>query len=231
MGALHQPARLREHEILGVARPHRDQLAVSESLPGRSRRTHHAQSGNAFVLHLPVLQQESVNRAVVVFVLGAYAPESRDLIALFLRQFLLRARLAEDLAEDIVVDRGHVIAHHRLLRDGLALGARRARLAPLAIQKNQQLLARGLHAILPQRELGRRFAFAQQSNAVFKTLGQAAHIEIARIGDCTVARARKPLGRRVPGDVDHQGQHAFVGHGLRGDVDLFGPALEQETDE
>src|SRR5581483_3426248 len=83
---------------------------------------------------------------------------------------------------DVVVDRRH-------LRAGLGgrpvdaplEAARRLGLAPLAVEIDQQLLARGLHAILAEREARRRLALAQQRDAVAQALRELARVQVARL--------------------------------------------------
>src|SRR5258706_6152493 len=157
----HQPAQLGQHELLAIAGAHTDQLTVGEALAGLIRLAHHVHALRAFVLDLPMLVEEALGVAVLVFLARADAPESGDLLALLLRELGLLVRRFGHAAGDVVVDARELAAGLRRRARRAALHhARRLRLAPLAIKVDQQLLARGLHAILAERELGRRLALA-----------------------------------------------------------------------
>ena len=115
----------------------------------------------------------------------------------------------------------------RLRRSKLGFGDR-LHLAPLAKQVDKQLLAGGLHAVLPERELRRRLALAQQADAIAQALGKLARIEKARLRGLQIAADRAALARQI----GHQRKHAFLfgDRGLR-NIQLDCPALEQKGDE
>src|SRR5204862_824760 len=138
----------------------------------------------ALVLDLPVLDEKALGVAVLVFVARADTPEGRDLLALLLRELgLFSSRRAEHATRDVVVNARELGAHLRTGTRHPPLGrAARFGLAPLPVQIDQQVLAGGLHAILAERELGRRLALAQQRDPVAQALGELARIEVARRG-------------------------------------------------
>src|SRR2546430_1315072 len=225
----HQPAHLREHELLAVAGPHTDQLAMRHAFTGLLRRAHHAHALRTLVLDQPLLYGEALGVAVVVFLARADAAESGDFLALLRRELALLAGRFEDAARDVVVDASELAAGLRG-RAGRAPvdGARRLGLAPLAIEVDQQVLAGGLHAVLAQRKLRRRLALAQQRDAIAQALRELAGIEIARFLGTRFA----PLGAAVARQIGDQRRHAFAFvHRLRLDLELRAPALEQKGDE
>src|SRR3989475_10742586 len=144
----HQPAHLREHELLAVAGPHANQLAMRHAFTGLLRRAHQAHTLRALVLDQPLLYGEALGVAVVVFLARADAAESGDFLALLRRELALLARRFEHPAGDVVVDPGKLAAGlRRRARRAPVDGARRLGLAPLAIEVDQQVLAGGLHAV------------------------------------------------------------------------------------
>src|SRR5581483_2360276 len=107
---------------------------------------------------------------------------------------------------------------------------RRLGLAPLAVEIDQQLLARGLHAILAEREARRRLALAQQRDAVAQALRELARVQVARL----LRRAGRTAALRqaIGGEIDDERRDVLaLGDRLRRDLELRGPALEQEGDE
>ena len=89
------------------------------------------------------------------------------------------------------------------------------------------MLAGGLHAILAQRELGRRLALSQQADAVAQALGEALDVEIPRLGGLRALA----LGAQIAFQVDHQRRRILALGRLLQHLDLLGPALQQEGDE
>src|SRR5688500_6992618 len=128
--------------------------------------------------------------AVVLVGRGADAPERLELLALLWRKLgMVERRPRHRAARDVVMDSRHFGAGLRGPRRVAAPGsARRLHLAPLAEQIHQQLLARGLHAIFAQRQLGGRLAVAQQPDAVAQAFRQLARVEEARLDDLGGAR-------------------------------------------
>src|ERR1700682_3718310 len=156
----------------------------------------------AFVDELPELQREAMRVAVVVLVARADPPESRDLVALLLGELLRFALLlAESAARQVVVDRRQLARGFGGHAGLLAFAPAGFRLAPLAVQKYQQLLARRLHAILAERELRGRLAFSQQPDAVAQALRDLAQVQIARLLQAGARRRRETLGTAVAGQV------------------------------
>src|SRR5205807_1975346 len=137
---------------------------------------------------------------------AADAAERLHLLAFLQRQLAALTRVAEPLSREGVMNGLHAAGDFRGVGSRPALEARRLRLAPLAEQEHQQLLARGLHAVLAERELRRRLAFAQKAHAVLKALRKLACIKVAdagtrlrrRTGDSRGA-ARRPR-RSAPGE-------------------------------
>src|SRR5882762_2723420 len=179
----HQPAYLREHELLAVARAHAEQLAVRHALTGFVRPAHHAHALGALVFDLPLLDGEAFGVAVLVFLARADASERGDLLALLRGELgVAAARGAEDAARDVVMDAGELAAgFRRRARRAPIDGARGLGLAPLAIEVDEQLLAGRLHAVLAERELRRRLALAQQRDAIAQALRELAPVEVARL--------------------------------------------------
>src|SRR5690606_41414927 len=135
------------------------------------RPAHDADALRALVLDVPALEHVALHLAVVVFLAGAHPAEGGDLLALLLAGLLLRARLPERPAREVVVD-GRELAAGLRLGDGPPPhhGPGRLGLAPLPVEKDEELLAGGLHAVLAERELGGRLALAQQPHAVAQAL-------------------------------------------------------------
>src|SRR3954469_15316211 len=179
----HQPAHLPEHERFGIRRPHGHELSLRAAPPRLAALAHHAHALRALVLDRPVLDGEAVGFAVVVLVPGAHAAKSRDLVALLLRELLLVAGLPERAPGEVVVNGDEVAAHVRGAAGALAIGhAAGLALAPLAVEENEKLLTRRLHAVLAKRQLGRWLSFAQQADAVAQALRELAGVEIADVG-------------------------------------------------
>src|SRR5437868_3857417 len=130
------------------------------------------------------------------------------------------------------MDRGNLAAHLRRARERAALGgARGLSLAPLPEKKNQQLLARGLHAILAEREPRRRLALAQQADAIAQAFRELARVEIARLGR-RGRRRIEPLGDALARQVGGERQDACLfGDRLGRHLELCRPALEEESGE
>src|SRR3954467_14674697 len=138
--------------MLAVGRPHADQLAVRHALTRFAGAAHDAHALGTFVLDVPFLDHEALGIAVVVFLARAHPAKRGDLLLLLRRQLGLRRRRLEYAAGDVIVDAGELVArlrqalpHPPLARPG------RLRLAPLAIEIDQQLLARRLHAVFAER--------------------------------------------------------------------------------
>src|SRR5256884_7238474 len=201
----HQPAHLAEHEVLRLARAHGNQLTVAEAPARTGAAPHHAQALRALVLELPLLEDEARR----IFPLSLLAPadpaERLHLLALFWRQLASLARVAEPLSREGVMNGLHVAGYFRGIGSRVALEARRLRLAPLAEQEHQQLLARGLHAVLAQRQLRRRLALAQQVDAVFQALRQLAGVEVAESDTRPRRRTGYSLRTALAGQVRDEG--------------------------
>src|SRR5207245_1454440 len=131
-----------------------------------------------------------------------------------LRALVLELPLLEDGARRIfrtssregVINGLHVAGYLRGIGGRAALEAHRLRLAPLSEQEYQQLLARGLHAVLAQRQLRRRLALAQQVDAVFQALRQLAGVEVADAGTRLRRRTGYSLRAALAGQVRDEGQ-------------------------
>src|SRR3990167_8181707 len=109
--ARHQPAHLRQPEMLGVGRAHADQLAVRVAPARGPRWTHHAQALRALVADVPLLEEVAVRVADLLLVPRADAPESLQLVALLLRQLSPGAGApGQRPARHVVVDGGDIVA-------------------------------------------------------------------------------------------------------------------------
>src|SRR5581483_11700521 len=170
----------------------------------------------------------------VLLLARADAPEGRDLLALLLGELGLRHRwLAKDAPGDEVVDRGELVCRLRRARPAAPLdGAGRLSLAPLAEEEHEQLLAGGLHAVLPERELRWRLALAQQADAVAQALRELARVEVAHLARGLRQGGIGALRHALAAQIDHERRDAlFLGNRLAAHLELRGPALEQESDE
>src|SRR5262249_49528403 len=149
--------------LLAIAGAHSHQLPVRHALARLGCGTNHAHALGAFVLDLPFLDEEPLGVRIVVLFARADAPKRGDLLALLLGELGLLARRLEHAARNVIVDAGKLVARFSRVRRGATLsGARRLGLAPLAIEVDEQPLARRLYAILAERKLCGRFSLAQQ---------------------------------------------------------------------
>src|SRR3954468_16123611 len=102
-------------------------------------------------------------------------------------------------------------------------------LAPLPKEKNQHLLAGGLYAVFPERKLRRRFAFAQQSDAVAQALGELARIEIAHHTGLLRRWVVQPFRHALAGEIDDERCDALVFRNrLPAQLELGSPPLEEK---
>ena len=201
---------------------------MAVALAGLRDAADHFQALRTLVLELPVLQHESVHDAVVVLVARADAAEGGDLVALLLAEFPDFARLLEYAAGDVIVERRHVVAGHGGIGNPLPFRAPRLPdLAPLAIEKHQQMLAGGLDAVFAQREFRRRLALSQQADAVAQALGEALDVQVSRLGGVRAVALRT----EVAFQVDHERRDVLALGRLLRHIHLLGPALEEKGDE